>query len=52
MTYVRQLQFWLNRDHMPMTIAAVENAPCQSSLGTTWCEFRFLYYGAAPSRYH
>ena len=26
MTYVRQLQFWLNRDHMPMTIAALENA--------------------------
>ena len=26
MTYVRQLQFWLNRDHMPMTVAAVENA--------------------------
>ena len=26
MTYVRQLQFWLNRDRMPMTIAALENA--------------------------
>ncbi|ETJ40676.1 Mandelate racemase/muconate lactonizing protein, partial [human gut metagenome] len=26
MTYVRQLQFWLNRDNMPMAIAALENA--------------------------
>ena len=23
MTYVRQLQFWLNRDHMPMAIAGL-----------------------------
>jgi len=26
MTYVRQLQFWRNRDNMPMAIAALENA--------------------------
>ena len=52
MTYVRQLQFWLNRDRMPMTIAALENAlinlHCER-LGVNSC---FLYYGAILTRYH
>ena len=26
MAYIRQLQFWLKRDNMPMTIAGLENA--------------------------